>query len=154
MINSTATSPVKRTGAKKLKFFENFDLPLAVIVITLFAIGLLMVYSASWQYAVGRGDSEYKTVLRQLGIGIVSIVGAGLITFIDYRLYKKFVVWGMLGIVVLCLLVLLFGQATELGARRGLLSGSIQPSEFAKLGIIIYLSFWLYSKRNTLDRSL
>lgn len=152
MINSTATSPVKRTGAKKLKFFENFDLPLAVIVITLFAIGLLMVYSASWQYAVGRGDSEYKTVLRQLGIGIVSIVGAGLITFIDYRLYKKFVVWGMLGIVVLCLLVLLFGQATELGARRGLLSGSIQPSEFAKLGIIIYLSFWLYSKRDTLDR--
>ena len=102
MINSTTTSPIKRTGAKKLKFFENFDLPLAVIVITLFAIGLLMVYSASWQYAVGRGDSEYKTVMRQLGIGIVSIAAAGLITFIDYRIYKKFVVWGMLGIIVLC----------------------------------------------------
>ena len=151
-MNATTTTSVNRTNTKKLKFRENFDLPLVVIVITLFAIGLLMVYSASWQFARFQGNSEYTTVLRQMGFGILGIVGAGVIAFIDYHAYKKFVVPGMLVIILMCFGVLLFGQETQFGARRGLFAGSIQPSEFAKLGIIIYLSFWLYSKKESLDQ--
>ncbi len=150
MTSTSTSTPIKRGGIKKFRLHENFDLPLVIIVFTLFAIGLLMVYSASWQYATSQGNSEYRTVLRQFGIGLVGIVLAAGITFIDYHRFHKFIVPGMVAIVVLCISVLFVGEGTE--AKRGLFAGSIQPSEFAKLGIIIYLSFWLYSKHDTLDQ--
>jgi cell division protein FtsW len=50
------------------------------------------------------------------------------------------------------LAVLVFGKASNGGPVRGLLGGSIQPSEFAKLVIILYLCFWLYSKHDVLDQ--
>lgn len=141
-----------RKNVKKLSFRENFDLPLVLVVITLFAIGLLMVYSASWQFARFQGNSEYSTVVRQLIIGIAGIAAAIVITFIDYHKFSRFVVPGMFVIILMCFGVLIFGQETEFGARRGLFAGSIQPSEFAKLAVIIYLSFWLFNKRETLDQ--
>ncbi len=151
-MNTTINPAAMRTPAKKLSFRDNFDLPLVVVVITLFAVGLLMVYSASWQFAAYQGNSEYSTVLRQMLIGIAGIIGAAVITFIDYHKFRRWVVPGMIVIIVLCVSVLIFGQETELGARRGLFAGSIQPSEFAKLAVIIYLGVWLFNKRETLDK--
>jgi len=151
-MNQPINSPVSRTVAKKLSFRENFDLPLLIIVVTLFAIGLLMVYSASWQFARYQGYSEYGTVLRQLGIGVLGIIGMIILTFIDYHRYRRWVVIGMFLIVGLLIAVLAFGQSTETTPKRGLFSGSVQPSEFAKLMVIIYLSFWLDSKRDALNK--
>ncbi len=151
-MNTPESTSNRTRTAKKLSFRENFDLPLVVLVITLFAIGLLMVYSASWQFARQLGNSEYSTVLRQLVIGLAGIGGAVFLTFFDYHRYSKLVLPGMVAVLFLCMMVLIFGQETELGARRGLFNGSIQPSEFAKLGIILYLSVWLYNKRDTLHQ--
>jgi cell division protein FtsW len=152
MTSADANTKPKRTFIRRLSLRESFDLPLAVVVITLFAVGLLMIYSASWQFASVQGFSEYQMVLRQMGIGMVGLIGIVILTFIDYHQYERFVVPGMLLIIGLCVTVLLFGSETQFGARRGLFSGSIQPSEFAKLGVIIYLSFWLYSKRDHLHK--
>ncbi|MBA4386209.1 MAG: hypothetical protein C0410_15855, partial [Anaerolinea sp.] len=132
-MNQPINSPVNRTVAKKLSFRENFDLPLLIIVVTLFAFGLLMVYSASWQFARYQGYSEYGTVLRQLGIGAIGIIGMIIITFIDYHRYKRWVVVGMLIIVALLAATLVFGSSDASTPKRGLFSGSVQPSEFAKL---------------------
>lgn len=151
-MNETINTPVTRQKARRLSFREKFDLPLLIIVVTLFVIGLLMVYSASWQFARYQGYSEYETVLRQLLIGIGGMIAAVVITFIDYHIYRKYVVIGMIGIIVLLFAVLLFGQSSDFGPKRGLFEGSIQPSEFAKLMIIIYLSFWLDSKRESLSK--
>ena len=151
LMTTTGLNPRPRsTHFRRLSLRESFDLPLAVVVLTLFAVGLLMIYSASWQYASVQGFSEYQMVMRQMLIGLAGLGGIVIITLIDYHQYQRFVVPGMLLIVSLCLLVLLFGSETQFGARRGLFSGSIQPSEFAKLGVIIYLSFWLYNKRGRL----
>ena len=152
MTDQKTNAPVKRAAVKRLSFWESIDLPLGVIVVTLFAIGLLMIYSASWQLASSQGNSEYRMVLRQMLIGLVGLVGIVLLTYIDYHKFEKWIVPGMIGVIGLCIGVLLFGQETQFGARRGLFSGSIQPSEFAKLAVIIYLSFWLYNKRDTLDK--
>jgi len=91
-------------------------------------------------------------VLRQAIIGFVGIIGVVILTFIDYHSYQKWVVPGMGAVILLCLAVLAFGTETQFGARRGLLSGSVQPSEFAKLAVLIYLSFWLYSKKDSLHK--
>lgn len=151
MSENTKSSGSRKTTAK-LSFRDNFDLPLLVIVITLFAVGLLMVYSASWQMARNQGYSEYDTVLRQMLIGIAGIIGMGIITFIDYHRFRRYVVLGMFVIIVLLITVLIFGQGTGTSPRRGLMNGSVQPSEFAKLMLIIYLSFWLDSKKETMNQ--
>jgi cell division protein FtsW len=151
---TTATKPTQKRPAvlRHMSFRESIDLPLAVIVLTLFAIGLLMIYSASWQFAINQGFSEYQVVLRQALIGMAGIVGIVILTYIDYHSYQKYVVWGMGVVILLCVSVLAFGTETQFGARRGLFGGSVQPSEFAKLGVIVYLSFWLQSKKETLHR--
>ncbi len=150
MINAAA-APVKKE-VKKLSLRESIDLPLAVIVFTLFAFGLLMVYSASWQFASGNGNSEYLTVIKQFGFGILGGVAALFLTFFNYHKFQRWIVPVMAVTLVLLLAVVLFGQETEFGAKRGLFNGSIQPSEPAKLVIVVYLSFWLFSKREVLDK--
>lgn len=151
-MNQPITSPVSRSTTRKLSFRENFDMPLLIIVVTLFAIGLLMVYSASWQFARFQGYSEYDVVSRQLGIGLIGIMGMVVLTFIDYHRYRRWVILGMLAIVALLVAVLVFGQSNDTSPKRGLFSGSVQPSEFAKLMVIIYLSFWLDSKREAINK--
>ncbi len=151
-MNATLKTPLARQSVKKLSFRDNFDLPLLLIVVCLFAIGLLMVYSASWQYARFQGYSEYGTVLRQLVIGVLGMVAMFVITQIDYHRYRRWVVWGMLAVGVLLVAVLIFGQNTGSNPKRGLFNGSVQPSEFAKLMIIVYLSFWLDSKRDSMNK--
>lgn len=148
----TPTRRTRRANLRRLSLRESFDLPLAVIVVTLFAFGLLMIYSASWQFASVQGFSEYRMVLRQMAIGLAGFALIGLLTFIDYHEYHRFVVPGMLGIIALSFIVLVAGSETQFGARRGLFAGSIQPSEFAKLGVIVYLSFWLYNKNDSLHQ--
>ena len=55
----------------------------------------------------------------------------------------------MIGTVLLLLAVLVFGH-DNLGARRHLFNNSVQPSEVAKLTIIIYIAYWLSSKGSRL----
>lgn len=149
MINTpVATKPAPR----KLSLRESFDLPLLVTVVTLFLFGLLMVYSASWQFARGQGNSEYITVLKQFGFGIAGGLVAIALTFFDYHRFRPFIVPMMAVLLVMLLAVVLFGKETEFGAKRALFGGSIQPSEFAKLAVIIYLSFWLSNKQDVLDK--
>ena len=151
-MNATVNTPTPRARIRKLSFRENFDLPLLLVVLTLFLIGLLMVYSASWQFARQQGNSEYMTVLKQFVYGILGIGVAIFLTFYDYHKFSRWVVPAMLVTIVLLIWRLLFGQETQFGAKRGLFAGSIQPSELAKLMIIVYLSFWLYSKKETLNQ--
>ena len=149
-MNAT-TAPAK---SKSVKFFfrDNFDLPLGIAVICLLAFGFLMVYSASWQYAVGQGNSQYSIVLKQMLFAIVGGGAAIFLTFFDYHRFRRLIVPGMAAILIMLLCVLIFGQESTFGAKRSLFGSSIQPSEFAKLVIVLYLSFWLYSKKDVLDQ--
>jgi cell division protein FtsW len=133
-------------------FRDNFDVPLGIAVITLMAFGFLMVYSASWQYAVNLGNSQYSTVLKQIIIGILGCGVAIGLTFFDYHRYRRLVLPAMVVTLVMLLAVLIFGMEGDFGAKRALFNGSIQPSELAKLVIILYLCVWLYSKRDVLDQ--
>ncbi len=151
-MNTTVRTPIQRPRARKLSLRENFDMPLLLVVLTLFIIGLLMVYSASWQFARQQGNSEYITVLKQFGYGLLGIGVAVFLTFYDYHKFSRWVVPAMLVTIVLLVGVLLFGQETQYGAKRGLFAGSIQPSELAKLMIIVYLSVWLYSKKEIMNQ--
>jgi cell division protein FtsW len=134
----------------------NVDLLLAAAVVTLLAFGLMMVYSASLPLAGGQGGNGAVSAIfeRQLlvaAIGCVIMVG---LAFFDYHRFNRQIVlliWA--GTIFLLLAVLLFGTEAVPGGRKALLNGSFQPSELAKLTIIIYLSFWLVSKGDMLKKA-
>jgi cell division protein FtsW len=136
----------------------NFDLPLLVIAIALAIFGLLMLSSASMAvYAVNfEFPTEFKymptyIILKQAIILIVSICIAFFIARMDYHLWRKYAIVVLALAAGLLIVAAVTGNTTAEGRHGLLANGSIQPPELAKLAIVIYLSVWLYSKREHLQ---
>ena len=142
-----------RVSTKKLvrgvRGLRGIDLPLVLTVVALVVFGLIMLYSASFDFSFNEyGSSSYmfNRQLRWLGLGILC---AALLSRLDYHHWRRLVVFAMLGTIALLVAVLVVNEI-RLGASRTLYEGSYQPSELAKLIAVIYLSVWLYAKRNSL----
>lgn len=148
-VNRTANNEASQAVNRPLRL--GIDVPLLLSVLFLLGFGVLMVYSASWQPSMLRGENPAFYLiaqLRWLGIGLVAMV---FFTYFDYRKWRKFIVPGLILTIGLLVLVLLIGEL-RFNSRRTLLSGSIQPSELAKIAVIVYLSFWLTSKREKINK--
>ena len=128
-----------------------FDVPLLLIIIVLLVFGLLMVYSASWDFSMLMGEGPTYMFGRQVLWVLLGLVLAVIASFIDYHHYKKILVPMWFGTLLLLLAILINNQRGGMEATRMLLGGSIQPSELAKPVIIIYLSFWLYNRQETIN---
>ena len=117
------------------------DLPLLIAVGMLAALGLMMVYSTTFDW--GSTPTEYLT--RQavwLALGIVVML---VIIRVDYTVLHRLSVPLMgLGLVLL-IAVLLFGSKM-FGSQSTFLAGSIQPAELVKLITVLYSADWLASK--------
>jgi cell division protein FtsW len=126
-----------------------FDVPLLLVVISLILFGMLMVYSASADYSFQVYGSQAYIFMRQLRwLGLGSLVMIFL-AWMDYHMWKKFALI-LMGVTIFALVAVLIIQDTRLGSVRSLFRGSIQPSELAKFGIVIYLSVWLHNRRDML----
>jgi cell division protein FtsW len=122
------------------------DLPLMLVMIAILVFGLLMVFSASWDFSLAMYAAPMHMFNRQvlwLGLGLVL---AYILSRIDYHSWRTLSVPLMLGTIGL-LVAVLFVNEIRNGAVRTLLGGSIQPSELAKVVTIIYLAVWMHSKR-------
>ncbi len=117
---------------------------IAVIVIAIF--GLVMIYSASYIWAEYKFADPFKFVKMQ---GIFFLIGLVLLCFlskIDYHLYYKYANLILIICGILLILVLIPGLGSVRNGSRswfGIGSLGIQPSEFAKIGLIIYVSKYL-----------
>ncbi|MCW5785148.1 MAG: putative lipid II flippase FtsW [Nitrospirales bacterium] len=119
--------------------------PLIVgITLALSLGGLVMVFSASGVMAENKFTNATYYLQRQivwmlLGFGVL-LVGS----FIDYRQWKRWIPMVVGGCIVGLLLVLAVGPQIN-GARRWLALGffSIQPTEMAKLAVVLYLAGFL-----------
>jgi cell division protein FtsW len=125
------------------------DLILIAAVIALVILGLLMLYSSSTDFHSLDHKSPTTVFNRQLIWLAIGIVAAFVLSSLDYHIWQKFAVPMMIVTVVLLVAVLLKNEVRN-NAVRTFLNGSGQPSELAKLATIIYLSVWLYSKREAL----
>jgi len=110
-----------------------FDMPLLVIVVALIVFGLLMLYSASWDFsrAAYDGDAMYmfNRQLMWLGLGIAA---ATVLAFLDYHRWRQFIVPAM-AFTVLMLIVVLVMSEVRFNATRTIFCGRITPSVLAKL---------------------
>ncbi len=131
---------------QKRSFIATLDGYLLVIVGILLAIGLMMVYSTTfdWSYQTyGNEATIFLQHVRNMGIGVVVMA---VTAFIDYRLWRRVAVPLLLITIGALVAVLLFGDDV-FGARRSLINGSFQPSELAELVTVIYMAAWLSSRR-------
>ena len=116
-----------------------FDYPMFGIVLGLVLFGLVMVYSTS-SYRADElyGDSTYFAK-RQLVFELVALVGMFLVSKIDYRRYARYSKYFLYVAIALLLLVYIIGSASH-GSTRWIYIGAFgfQPSEFAKLALIVY----------------
>ena len=122
---------------------------LLMIVATMILLGLVMVYSASWDVSwrlKGDPNELFRRQLVNLAYGLVVLVAAVLFPI---RWLRKLAL-PIIGICVLALLVVLIINTGD-GPRRAILGASVQPSEMAKLGLIIYLAVWMESKGSRLS---
>ncbi len=132
---------------KKLFTFDRKpDFALMAIIIALLTIGSVMIYSASYiQAEYNFGDSLFY-LKRQLLFSVVGIFAMFFIMSIPYGTWKKYSKVLLLICFVLLLAVLIPGIGMERNGAQswiGVGAFSIQPSEFTKLGLIIYLSVFL-----------
>ena len=130
-----------------------FGLPidglLIVIIAALITIGLMMVYSTTfdWSYSdFGDPSLVFFKQVHWLGIGLVAMAGAAIM---PYRWWRRLAV-PLMGVTLMLLVAVQLIGAVKFNAQRSLFNGSVQPSEFATLATIIYLAVWLDSKNDRL----
>lgn len=117
--------------------------------------GFLIFASSAMGLLARDGASFYKILFKQFIIGF--LIGGGALAAaykIDYRNWKKFAIFIFAFSFLISLLVFIPQLNFEHGgAKRWIDLGfvSFQPSEFLKLGFIIYLSAWLSSHKETVQ---
>jgi len=125
------------------------DRVLFIAVVLLVLTGLLMIYSASamqiYLPAAGAPALPYFFLVKQ---GIAVLLGAGLMTgalLVDYRHLNRPRLVALALVVLAGTLVAVLFQSPINGTRRWIDLGilSIQPSEFAKLGLVLALAAFL-----------
>ncbi|WP_302625480.1 FtsW/RodA/SpoVE family cell cycle protein [uncultured Eubacterium sp.] len=122
---------------------SNFNFRLLIYVIAITIIGILCIGSAT------EGENfQFKQILG-LVLGIIAII---FFTFISYKFIFKFY-WAIYFTTIgLLLLVLVLGSVNK-GAKRWINLGftEFQPSEFAKIFLIIFLATYIYKRLETLN---
>ncbi len=120
-------------------------------VLALVAIGIIMVFSASYYDALYKHKDVFYFLKKELTWVPVGLVALVVMMLIDYHLLKKFTVFAY-GVTVVALVAVLFVGSTINGATRWLnIAGiSFQPSELAKYVIVFFLAMMIdkYGKVN------
>jgi len=131
---------------------REIDYKILFCVSSLIIFGLGMIYSSSGTIAGYRyGDPAYF-VKRQMIWAVVGTIGMFIAARIDYRKLQLLAPYFYVATVLMLILVLIPGYSKEVsGARRWITLGSMtmQPSEFAKLTLIIFFSAFLVKKENS-----
>ena len=129
----------RRKKQRQSEYF--FDYSLLFIVLFLLGFGLVMLYStSSYEAAQDYGSSTYF-LEKQLKATILGLAAMMVVANIPYHFWEKFYGLGYIASVVLLLLIIPFGHESG-GAKRWFRIGglSIQPSEIAKLCMILFLA--------------
>jgi cell division protein FtsW len=128
----------KRTTQKPDKIILAFVVFMAIF-------GAIMIFDASVYQANTVFNDQFYFLKSQLVWLVIGSIPALLIYFWDYRKFSKLALPALIGIIILLVAVLIFGEAINGSKRWFSIAGlpQIQPAEFAKIVMILYLSTWL-----------
>ena len=121
------------------------DMTFTLVVLLLLAMGIVMMFSASYAIAMNEDKPGYYYALRQLIFGGIGLVMMTIMSFVDYHVWMKkgFAIAVYLGAVLLLILVMFIGTDLHTGCKRWLNLGftTFQPSELAKFAVVILFSY-------------
>ena len=129
------------------------DFILLIDVLAMLALGIVMVMSASSPTSLAETGKSYTYVKTQALSAIMGLVGMFIISKIDFKIYKKFYKLIYVGVIVLLASVAVVGKSVG-GAKRWIDLGfiSFQPSEIAKIGLIIFYAVLLTYNKERLSK--
>ena len=132
---------------------KKIDYPLLITVISLAVFGIIMIYSASNIWALYKFNDAFKFVKHQ---GLFFIIGLILLFFIGKIKYTKYYEKAniiLFTVLILLILVIIPGIGTVRNGSRswfGIGSFGLQPSEAAKIALIIFTSKYLVNNERNL----
>ena len=117
------------------------DYTLLLIVVLLVVIGLVILYSTSAYNGQVKFHDSFYYLKKQAFATVLGIVLMLFVAGMDYHIWQRLAVFGYLAAVALSVAVMLFGREIN-GSKRWLALGpfSFQPSEFAKICVILSLA--------------
>ena len=119
-------------------------LVLLVVVLGLTLLGFVMIYSASSISAITEEGGEASYLVDQLVFAIIGIAAAFVLwKVIPYEVWATNVIWIVWGVAIALLFLTAVMGIAALGAQRWLVLGpiSLQPSEFAKIAIVLMAAY-------------
>ena len=138
-------SSKQRKGKKKFRLMTiglGLDMPFCLLILVLLAIGIIMMFSASYPVAYSEHGDSYYYLKRQLifaVVGVGAMIGLSYVNYhIFYKLAKVFLAisYGVL------IVVLLIPSSTGIQRWIGVGPFTIQASEITKFCIIVFLAYW------------
>ncbi len=148
---NSGASFFQQLGATTRGAIQQPDYWLLTIILIMVMFGTVMVFSSSFAIGVREeGGDGYYFLTRHLVYLIIGLAGMLIAMSIDYHVWRKVALPALLAIMaVLAAMVIFPSIAPEVwGASRWIQIGpvNVQPSEFAKLALVLYLASWLSSK--------
>ena len=137
-----------------LSIGKGLDVPFCLIIFVLLAIGITMMFSASYPVAFYEDGDSYYYLKRQLLFALIGVVIMLAVSYFDYHHFHRFSVL-ILGVSYFALLLVLVLPGQEGGVHRWINLGpiGIQASEISKFAVILFLAHWgsrYYDRMDTL----
>ncbi len=134
----------------KIKSFFNIDFSIFISMLILMIIGGMFIYSSGISSTGKVISHEYIYQIIWIVSGLVLFF---IVLFSDYTLFRKWSMYIYLGSILTLLLTLFFGREVN-GSRSwlGVFGFGIQPSEFTKIAMILFLSDYYVKRKKTIEQ--
>lgn len=124
--------------------YGEVDVPFFLTVLALLVMGIIMMFSASYAWAIAEGYEGTYYAKEQIKTGFIGLILMYVLSIVDYRIYRSpIIAIGSYVIPVILLILVLFAGTSAGGAQRWLVIGSFnfQPSELMKIGLVIFFAY-------------
>ncbi len=121
---------------------KKYDYTLLTALFLLMIMGLVILYSTSAYNGEVKFHDSFYYLKKQLFATLLGIAAMFVMAGMDYHIWRRFAVLGYVAAIFLSVAVMLFGDEYN-GSKRWLSLGpfSFQPSEFAKVAVILFLAY-------------
>ena len=134
---------------------QRHDNVFLTMVLVVLLVGLVMMFSASYVTAYFDEGDSYYYIVRQGIFAVIGVIGMLILSRINYKkIFNKYTIGFYYIICALALLLVLFIGVGDNGETRWINLGftTVQPSEFAKLGVILFLAYYLSTNEKNLKK--